>query len=341
MRPVKTRFLFIFLILPAIFLFSCNADKPSSRSGFPVLEGEYLGQTPPGNTPEIFAPGIVSTGLFTRDVAMTPDGKEIYFSTVLGRYAVTQILCAKNVNGRWTEPEVASFSGDPDYMDVEPAISPDGKRFFFLSNRPDTAHGKSDRNQDIWVMDRKEDGWSEPYNLGPPVNTEGAEFFPSVTRDGTLYFTRGDAGRSVIMRSRFVDGSFSEPEMLPEQVNSVRNQYNAYISPDESYLIVCVAGRKDCLGGDDYYVCFRDSQDNWTEPVNLGEAVNTPLGGEHSPYVSPDGKYFFFMSSRRRERRPEDGRLTREEMLRMHSEPGNGQASIYWMDASFIEKLRP
>ena len=61
---------------------------PESAAGFPLLTGEYLGQKPPGATAELFAPGIVGTGMYTRDVAITPDGTEIYYGLMLGRFRV-------------------------------------------------------------------------------------------------------------------------------------------------------------------------------------------------------------------------------------------------------------
>jgi hypothetical protein len=192
-------------------------------------------------------------------------------------------------------------------------------------------------------MDRVGGGWGEPYNLGPPVNTNGAEFFPSVTRDGTLYFTRGtDDGReSYVYRSRLVNGRYQEAEKLGAEVNSTPSQFNAFIAPDESYLIVCTGGREDSRGGTDYYVVFRSEDDAWSEPVNLGDAVNTAGDGEYSPYVSPDGKYFFFMSTRPRSEGEIPDTLTRDFLLRYRTEPGSGNAAIYWMDAAFIERLRP
>jgi dipeptidyl aminopeptidase/acylaminoacyl peptidase len=339
------RYFSVMLVTAVLFLSisasGCGgrAEEPVAGS-FPVLTGDYFGQTPPGDEPELFAPGLISTALFTRDVAIPPDGNELYFSAIVGMYNITQILCTKRVDGVWTKPEVVTFSGNPDYMDVEPAFSPDGKRLLFLSNRPDTVRGTPE-GQNIWAVDRAGDGWGEPYNIGPPVNSEAAEFFPSFTNDGTLYFTRTAEGRTDIYRSRLVDGAYAEPERLPDEVNSTSVQYNAFIARDESYLILCTGGREDCLGGDDYYICFRNDQDEWTEPINMGEKVNTTGGREHSPYVSPDGKYFFFMSARTLDGEGHESRMTRDLMLKMHGEPGGGQAGIYWMDASFIETLRP
>ncbi len=343
MRGVLRSILFLFPVVLLVLAGGCNVPSPGGGAeGFPVLKGEYLGQPLPGSEPELFAPGIISTGMFTRDIAMTPDGGEIYFTAVLGRYRVTQILFTRCVEGTWTEPEVAPFSGNPDYMDAEPFVTPDGRRLLFLSTRPDSAGGVPEGDQEIWVVDRFGEGWSEPYNLGAPVNTRDPEFFPSVTNDGTVYFTKSEGRNSYIFRSQMLDGKLSEPVKLPSQVNSTGMQYNAFISPDESYLIFSAVGREDCMGGDDYYVCFRDSSDLWTEPINLGAKVNTPDANEHSPYVSPDGKYFFFMSARISNKFDLGrGKLTRGLMLKMHNEPAGGLPGIYWMDASFIEGLKP
>jgi hypothetical protein len=290
----------------------------------------------------LFAEGIVSTGMYERDIAITPDGEEIYFGVTTSSFAYSVIMVTKQIDGRWTDPEVAPFSGNPGQKDLEPCISPDGQKFFFLSTRP-PEEGESG-NEDIWAMDRLQDGWGIPYNLGAPINTERGEYFPSVTRDGTLYFTRDEeeVGTSGIYRSRLIDGHYQEPERLPDVVNSTPAQFNAYVAPDESYLIVCVYGREDSHGATDYYICYRAPADTWTGPINLGEKVNTEGGAEYSPYVSPDGNYFFFMSSRMRSgNEPLQERLSYATLERRHNEPRNGNADVYWINADFIAALRP
>jgi hypothetical protein len=328
------------LIVAIAALVSCGSCPEEDRA-FPVLTGEYLGQEPPGEEAALFAPGIISTGVYTRDVAMTPDGKEFYFSVVLGNYDYYAIMVTRQVDGEWTEPEVAPFSGK--YKDLEPAISPDGGKFLFFSHRPLTGEGEPKEDSDIWAMDRGEDGWGEPYNLGSPINTEVSEYFPSVTADGTLYFTRDGENRSShIYRSRLVDGRYSEPQKLGPGVNSTAAQYNSYVAPDESYLIYSAFGRDDSLGGSDYYISFRDAEDGWTGPINMGEKVNSASPHEYAPYISPDGEYFFFMASKSRFREGFPGTpLTYSEIREMHGEPRNGLPDIYWIDAGFIEDLRP
>ncbi len=325
---------------------ACSPMRGSEGSSAPVtsapdLRGPYLGQEPPGLEPRLFAPGFVSTGLATRDLAMTPDGDEVYFSVTLGDR--TMIMVARQVNGVWTEPEVAPFSGR--YLDIEPTISADGRRFFFMSTRPQP--GQEEKPgwvyQDIWVMDREGDGWGEPTNLGPPVDSDAPEYFPSVTADGTLYFTREGQDRvSSIYRSRLVDGVYTEPELLPPQVNCGTNRFNVFVAPDETFVIVPAMGRDDSLGGVDYYVAFRSDDDTWSEPINLGPAVNQPTGREWSASLSPDRKYLFFMSSRQDEEAalPLTGRSITE-LLDLSIRPGQGSSDIWWVSAEVIEQLRP
>lgn len=338
----KAQIVYSFILLPVLAIhLGCSQDN-----GFPVVTGEYLGQTPPGTEPVLFAPGIVSTGLYERDLAMNPDGNEMYYGLISGGQVT--IMLTRMEGGAWTEPKVVPFATNPDFLYFEPCLSPDGNRLFFLSTLP--PHGKELKpgwgHQNIWVVDRSNDGnWGEPQDIGPPVNTENEEYFPSVTRDGTLYFTRSLSGeqKAFIMRSAFLDGVFTEPEPLPEQVNGQGIPYNAYIAPDESYLIACVEGRDDCVtkGFPDYYVFFRTTDDRWSEGFNLGPNINLPRDRALSPYVSPDGRYFFFASARNEAVLSSWGEITLSVIQNLHMSPQNGSSDIYWVDAQIIENLRP
>lgn len=334
-------------LLPLLVL-ACAAPQPTDGlpgedpgGSFPVLTGNFLGQTPPGAEPEVFAPGIVSTGLFTRDLAMTPDGDEIYFSVTVGAaYDFSAIMTTRRIDGRWTEPETLPFAASQRFMDLELCVSPDGRKFFFVSNRPRDG-GSEPGDHDIWVADRAGDGWGAPVRLGPPVNTEAPEFFPSVTGDGTLYFTRENPDRSnAIWRSRWLDGVYAEPERLPEQVNAGRDRFNAFIAADESFLILPIFGRDDSLGATDYYVAFRSPEDDWSEPVHLGDKVNSKSRYEYSASLSPDGRYLFFMSSRPRQDSLGE-HFTAAALRRLVDEPRNGNPNVYWIDGSWIAGLRP
>jgi hypothetical protein len=314
----------------------------NSNASFPVLKGPYLGQKPPGLTPEIFAPGIISNGLPNRDVAISPDGNEMYFGLHTPDFKYSTIIVTKQIDGVWTTPEVVSFASDPRYVYLEPALSFDGKKLFFLSNMPKDSTDNPGE-EDIWVVDKINNEWGEPYNLGEPVNSAGKEFYPSLTEDGTIYFTRTETGQRThcIYRSRLVDGKYTIPEELPEQVNCGTNRFNAYIAPDESYIVVPAVGVEGGLGGVDYYIVFRNEDDSWQEPVNMGPKINSPTGAEWSFYISPDKKYIFYMATKGlpEEKLPES--LSLEFFLNLSSMPQNGNSDIYWIDAKIIEELMP
>jgi hypothetical protein len=321
-----------------------GALRQAVPSGGP--RGPYFGQKPPGTKPELFAPGFVSTGIFERDVAMTPDGRELYFSA--GFRAITTIMVTRLRDGTWTAPEVASFATDPAYFYMEPCVSHDGRRIFFLTTRPRAGQAAKPGwgNNSIWVADRKADGsWGEPYDLGPPVNGPDLTYFPSVTKDGTLYFSGAKvAGKdSAIYRSRLAGGRYQEPERLPDSVNGAGLIYNAFIAPDESYLIAGVEGREDATPPKkaNYYVFFRNADGTWTSGTNLGPAVNDPANTQHSPYVSPDGRYFFFSSNAPAEpAAPSLKGLTHARLAELNASPRNGNSDIFWVDARILEELR-
>src|SRR5262245_18574528 len=135
--------------------------------------------------PAIFAPGVISTGDDESHPAFTPDGKTIYFIKNSPDFSFWTICTSRLVDGKWTTPEVAPFSGR--YRDADPFVTPDGKQLLFISSRP--AGDKPKRDLDIWIMDRQADGrWGEPRPAGGDINSEANEWFPTMTNDGTIYF---------------------------------------------------------------------------------------------------------------------------------------------------------
>ena len=98
--------------------------------------GEYLGQQPPGSEVELFAPGIVSTAMSEANSVFSPDGTEFYFAVWPGPSHGTTVFSTRMENGRWTIPEVPEFLRGVSAIDV--AMTADGQRFFFCSNRSRT-----------------------------------------------------------------------------------------------------------------------------------------------------------------------------------------------------------
>jgi hypothetical protein len=316
----------------------CLAANPGVHAQIP--DGPFLGQGDPPAVPALFAPGIVNLGLATRDVAMTPAGDEIYFGVSVGEFVLSTVLVSRRLESGWTRPEVASFAADPRYKVMEPCISPDGALLFFASDRPRDGDGPVRPDHDIWFAERGPGGWGEPRPVPGGVNSEAPDFYPSVARNGTLYFTRDDTttGVSELRRATRTGGVWNESERLPDALQLGRSRFNAWVDPDERFLIVPAYGMPDTRGGTDYYL-VRRLGDGWSAPANLGDAVNTADRSEYSACLSPDGRALFFMSARNdltaRAPRP----LTLEALRSLNNAPGNGRSAIWWVDAGFLKEL--
>lgn len=244
------------------------------------------------------------------------------------------------IDGIWQPLEVPDFASNPNYKFIEPAFNADGTELFFMSTRPrDSSANPMD--EDIWKVEKIDGIWTNVQNIGYPVCTDKSEYFPSLTHDGTLYFTRHekDEGADVIYRSRLLNGKYQEPERLPKQINCGADRFNAFVSPDESYVIVPAVGVEPGIRTVQYYITFHNADDTWTEPVNMGPEINLPRGNGWSMNLSPDGKYLFFMSSRSDENSAIPAKLSSRFFHALAQQAGNGSADIYWINASVIEQL--
>jgi len=320
----------IFLRFLLIYIFSSISGLSAQQKDFPELTGPYLGQKPPGIQPEIFAPGIISTGMSESAIAVAPDGKEIFYTIHAGNSET--IVTTRLVNGYWTAPEVAPFSGK--YLDGFPAMHPDGSKLYFHSYRPFDNDSLIADVVNIWFVEKKKDGWSEPKPIGPPINGDGFVCCPSVTRSGTLYYSKKTKdGGEKIYRSRFVNGKYMEPEELPQQVNREKEQFHAVISPDEGYLI---------LPRENYLVSFRNEYDQWSDLIDIGDVVNS-MGSGWCPSISSDGKYFFYAAYPQVKwnkyfDEPHNFKDLQEITLQ---NPAPERTDIFWVDAKIIEDLKP
>jgi hypothetical protein len=269
----------------------------------PELTGPYLGQKPVGMTPEVFAPGIVSTeGNNEFSCTFSADGKEFYFNR-----GMTIMVCCWETEG-WIAPEPASFNGD--YRNHEPHIAADNQTLFFGSMRPNPDRPEMENPYGIWKVEREEKGWGEPSYVGYGM-------YVTTTDDGTIYVTDidyEDVRDHVIVRTKLVNNRFGPFERQKGSVLSPASGRmpgrHPCIAPDESYLIfdsytIDPQGEKAQL-----FICFSESRGSWSEAVNLSEVLGTE--GNIAASLSPEGKYLFFTSNH----------------------------DIYWVDAKIIEELR-
>jgi Tol biopolymer transport system component len=281
------------------------------------------------NQLSLFADGFISTPINERDFAISPDEKEIYF---------TIVFCKKLKSGEWTKPEVVSFAGM--YSDLEPTFSADGKTLYFASNRP--VSGTEPKDFDIWKVTREINGWSTPVNLGAPINTAEDEFYPSITKTGNLFFTASYQGRGIgredIYCAEWKENKYQTPQPLDSAVNSKVDEFNAFVSPDEDYILFTCFGRRDDAGGGDLYISVKNSAGKWQPAKCLTEMNSKYL--EYCPYVSPDGKKLFFTSTRYNPVKSFTTKTDYATVRNLSSQSLNNQGNIYWVDFEIVRKVK-
>ncbi len=285
---------------PMVELLAARGADPSAAR-FPILRGPYLGQKPPGRTPEVFAAGIVSAHHSPHsNVVFSPDGTEAFWSVMVPPrttgYGKGRTLVSHLVNGQWTYPQAAVFDGTA--LDDVPFFHPDGQRLYDMALRP--VPGATDGTRErIWVWQKAGSSWTRPRPLDEAVNRLPQHWQFSVDRAGTIYFSSRWAGASGLFASRLVNGAYAEPAPLESVLGP--DAGFPFVAPDGSYLLFV-------RGMGDVQVSFREANGQWGPPVSLGADYRGLL-----PMVSPDGKYLFL----------------------------NRGAATYWADASVIEERRP
>ncbi len=257
-------------------------STPGSPASSPAgLTGAYLGQRPPGSSPEIFAPGIVQGDLHTSPV-FTPDGREVYWSL-----QDATIVASRLENGVWTQPKNVAFSVSiTDYRD--PFVSPSGDKLFFLS-KGKLPGSQLPEKENIWFVERSGKGWGEPRPVNEDVNALDLHWQISVAADGDLYFSSGTDGIGDIYVSKYQNGDYVKPAVLDAPVNTSGLELTPYIAPDESYLIF--ARLEDPNSSPRLFISYAGSNGDWGEPVLL-DTISYGL----CPAVSPDGDYLFYLS---------------------------------------------
>ncbi|MEJ1236869.1 hypothetical protein WBG78_02000 [Chryseolinea sp. T2] len=283
-------------------------------------------------TPVLFMNGLVSTNLNERDMAISPDGNEMYYTIQSSHGILSTIVRRKKLANGWSDPEVAPFSGL--FNDLEPAFSPDGKKLFFCSNRP--LSGNKTKDYDIWVTERTTSGWSEPMNIGPSINTTANEFYPSVALNGNLYFTaerEGAIGNEDIFISTFANGKYNTPHPLDTAVNSKLWEFNAFVAPDESYIIFTSYGRNDDAGGGDLYISVRQNK-KWLPARNLKSVNSNTI--DYCPFVFDNTLYF--TSGKHNVTTTRDQQMDYRSLMKWYEQSTNGGENIY--SVSFLPLLK-
>jgi Tol biopolymer transport system component len=293
----------IIILLLSLFLIRCETNSV------------YLlfDKAVPDSIPTVFA-----KELFSRDssyigyCSFDNETEEFYYAITNKQWGASQILKLNskgqidtlyyNINKNW---------------EGEPMFTPNGKRMYFTAIPPPKKN--MDWYANLYFIERTDKGWTIPKEF--ELNTQTSEWHISFTANNTAYFGSerdGSRLKADIFYTKFDNGKYNKAIKLPSTINTEYNDCDPLIAPDESYLIFH-SDRPGGYGDHDLYIAFRKDENNWTDPVNMGEKINTS-GWEMGPSLSPDGKYLFF--------------------TRRKSWDTKEPSKIYWVDIGIIEKYK-
>jgi len=231
---------------------------------------------------------------------MSSSGNEVYITIQSPMEEISVIARISKQKEKWSDPEIVAFSGN--YNDLEPFLSPDNLRLYFVSNRPLNKQDSLPKDFDIWFVERTtlNSVWSEPKNLETPINTEHNEFYPSVSKNNNLYFTSdspGAKGKDDIFYSEWNNNQYSTPVSLNDSINTAGYEFNAFIAPDESFILFTGYNRSDGFGSGDLYISFKNENKEWTQAKNLGANINS-RSMDYCPFVDFKSQTLYFTSRR-------------------------------------------
>lgn len=319
MRTINHHFnmliLLCFLGLKLLIVTACEEEKDQNESdNKTTFKGKYLGQIPPDYTPVRFVPDFLLSNQnwwWHGRIDFQNDGNELFMDIYCPAENGIRIRHMKIVDEYWTYPAASPFSSDN--IDASPSFINNGNKVFFLSDRPNSV------GYGIWNAEKNNGVWSTPQPVEVPVNSsieKGWEI--SVTDNETIYFRMkviGGLNREDIFVINKVNGQYTTPERLDDNINSPYSELGVFVDPEEEYMLFS-SDRPDGFGEHDIYISYRNLDGTWGQAVNLGGGINSS-SLDIAPSVSPDKKYLFFKSYRQ----------------------GNGNP--FWVDAQIIVELKP
>lgn len=293
---------------------------------------------------ELLGPGVISTGQQETSAAFSPSGTTLYFMRSDFAEKDDTILVSQLRGGHWSTPEVASFSGQ--WHDSEPAFAPDGKRLYFVSNRPAHAgepaleveqFGQHFAGTNLWYVERQADGrWGAPVHVEGALN-DGAQIYnPSIAANGDVYFSahRPDSGKLYqIYVARHTAHGFAAPERV-DLGDATHNRMDPCIDPQQRFLLF--AGNEgDSLGSADLYIAFRQPDGRWSKPEHLDGEVNSP-SLENAASLGPHFGELYLSSNREEAPRFPKPRDDAAALQRRLAGPLNGSRNLWRVDIAGV-----
>jgi len=242
--------------------------RSSFGQQFTNLHGDYLGQTPPGNTPVVFAPGIVSVSdRYEYGLSIAPDGKEIFFTCEQPGNGLMRVVKTGNT---WSSPKLANLRKS-NAWEFEAFYKNSGDTLFFTSKTSQS----SGKDQFYFVV-KSGNSWGEAQKLNSPVN-DNTVMWSSFAKNGDLYYANEDDNNVYVSKCK--NGEY----FAGTKMNAGMHPYPA---PDGSFFLYDNNGS--------IFIRFKSSKgEGWNEAISLNNSINT-ASWEGNASLSPDGKYMFF-----------------------------------------------
>ncbi len=262
---------------------------PESQSPTePFAVGPYLGQTPPGPIPKVFAPGLIcrpGPNHWEAFGTFSADANTFCFQRV------RSVFITENTDQGWTAPKRIESIRENHPSAWSACLSPDANSIFYTIG----ARHPWIKHYDLFRCDRTSQGWAKPQRLGPPLSSPGKENSCSIAANNSIYLNSerkwGQHGRSIIWVAPFVDNTWPRVDYITLDHPRAGDPG---IAPDESFMVF-YSIRPGAIPGTetDLYLTLRRPDGTWTKPRNMGPRINSSHY-EHGPRISPDKKYLFF-----------------------------------------------
>lgn len=254
--------------------------------------------------PVTFQPKSLGPGINTEDPEYLPainaEGDLLIFTrrrSLPSGSAQEDLFVSTRIAGEWTPARPLEEINTPENNEGGQSLSADGRFLAFGAARKKPNYGSFD----LYLCERKPEGWSAPRNIGATVNSKNWDSQPSLSSDGhVLYFASdrpgGQGGKDIWVTHSLKEGYWSAPRNLGLPINTPEDEQVPFIHPDGRSLYFETTGLPG-MGGSDLYVSYLQEDGSWSKPLNLGYPINTKAN-ESGLFVGIDGQTAYFATDR-------------------------------------------
>ncbi|WP_171047163.1 PD40 domain-containing protein [Mesohalobacter halotolerans] len=270
-----------------LILFSCMSDEKRKSEGF-----SWISET---DTLHLVGKDVLSRP--TAEIynfAFTSEGDTIFFHTTDKGDGESGIAISSLTSSGWSKPRPAPFETD-DFEEGHVSMSPDGKRLIFSSDRTDNLKGEPKSADDFFVVSQSSN-WIDVKRISSTVKM--SEKRGSLAKDGSFYYWAYQRGSGMyFFKAKISDDKIKDKQDARKMLfPDYSGENNPFVDPQHEYMLFAVYGRDERYDKEDIYISHRKNN-SWSTPKILDEPINTKYN-DTSPFVTPDGKYLFFVSDR-------------------------------------------